>query len=354
MAKNYYDILGITKGASHDEVKKAYRKLAHEHHPDKQGGNADRFKEVNEAYSVLSDEKKRNEYDTYGRTMGDVGGGFDPNGFGFNFNGAGGQFQDFDIGDIFGQFFGGGRGGVQQKRGSDISVDVETDFAEAVFGVEKTIRINKTSLCDACRGSGGEPGTDVKTCTTCNGAGQVHETKASFLGSFSTVRECHACHGTGKIPSVKCKKCHGAGVAKKQEEIKVNIPAGINDGEMLRVTGAGEAVAGGVAGDLYIKIHIKRHATLHKEGHNLVTNLKIKLTSALLGGEQTLETLDGPLTIKIPAGITHGEVLSVKGKGVPIGTSKRGDLLIKISIEIPAKLSKSAAKLIEELKKEGI
>ncbi|MES2436949.1 MAG: molecular chaperone DnaJ [Patescibacteria group bacterium] len=357
MAKNYYETLGIDKSASKDDIKKAFRKLAHEYHPDKGGGNEAKFKELSEAYSVLSDDKKRSQYDTYGQTFDGAAGGPGAGGFGgFDFSGfqQGQGFEDFDLGDIFGQFFGGGRSSSRQKRGADISVDVELTFQESVFGADRTIVLNKTSQCDNCHGTGGEPKTEMKTCPTCNGKGKIQENKSSFLGTFASVRQCSTCNGSGKVPTEKCKKCSGMGILKKQEEIKIRIPAGINTGEMVRLTGAGEAVAGGVAGDLYIKVHVKKHPIFIKEGINLITELNVKLSTALLGGEYSLETLDGPLTIKIPQGVNHGEVLRVKGKGVPADRSKRGDILIKVSVDIPHKLSKNAAKLIEELKKEGI
>ncbi len=361
MAKNYYDILGVDKKATPDEIKKAFRKLAHQHHPDKKGGDATQFKEASEAYSVLSDEKKRAEYDTYGRTFNESG-GFNPNqggaGFGgFDFSGATAEgFEGFDLGDIFGQFFGGGRAqtSARQKRGSDISIDVEISFQEAIFGVERKIILKKTSACDVCKGSGAEPGTSFKTCATCNGKGKVHETRNSFLGQFSTVRTCSTCDGTGKIPEIKCKKCHGAGVIKQQEEISIRIPAGINDGEMIRLGGLGEAVFGGTAGDLYVKIHVKRHPLFRKENLNIVMDLNIKLSTALLGGEYDIQTLDGDIKLAIPAGIGFNEILRVKGKGVPYERGKRGDLMVKVHITLPAKLSKQAARLVEDLKKEGI
>ncbi len=356
MAKDYYETLGITKEATKEDIKKAFRKLAHKYHPDKQGGDAMKFKEVNEAYSVLSDDKKRAEYNAYGRVFSDAPGGGGAGGFGgFDFSGFNGQgFEDVDLGDIFGQFFGGGARNTRQKRGSDISIDVEISFQESIFGVDRNILLNKTSVCDNCSGSGAEPGTELKTCPTCNGKGKIHETKNSFLGTFTTVRACGTCNGNGKVPLHKCKKCQGMGIYKKQEQISIKIPAGIDDGEMIRLTGAGEAVAGGIAGDLYIKVHVKKHSTFKKDGLNLVMDLNIKLTTALLGGEYTLQTLDGDMTIKIPLGITHGEILRVRGKGVPVDRNKRGDILVRVYIQLPTKLSKSASKLIEELKKEGI
>ncbi len=360
--KNYYDILGVDKSASKDDIKKAFRKLAHKYHPDKQGGDAAKFKEASEAYSVLSDDAKRSQYDTYGSVNTGAGGqggfgGFNPNDFGgFDFGGAGGQGSvEFDLGDIFNQFFGGGAGRQEQRpRGRDISIDIELSFSESIFGVERKVLLTKSSNCSTCGGNGAKPGTEMMTCSTCNGKGKVHENRRSIFGQVTVAATCKTCHGSGKVPKEKCSTCHGAGVTNKQEEIAVKVPAGIEDGEMIRMTAMGEAITGGTSGDLYIKIHVKQHPVFRKEGLNLVTDLSIKVSTALLGGEYELETLDGKLTIKIPEGIAHGEILRVKGKGVPADRNRRGDILIRINIELPHKLSKNARKLIEELKKEGI
>lgn len=368
MAKNYYDILGVPKSANKDEIKKAFRKLAHEYHPDKGSGNADRFKEVSEAYSILSDDKKRAEYDAYGQTFAGGGpSGASGQGFGgFDFSGFNGQgFQgdfsqagfDFDLGDLFGDFFSGGRSsgsGGRQTRGRDISIDLEIPFADAVFGTERKILLNKTSVCEICKGSGAKPGAELRTCPTCNGKGKVHETRRSMLGTFSTVRICDDCHGKGKVPKEKCPTCRGYGVHKREEEISVTIPAGIDDGEMIRLSGSGEAVPSGTPGDLYIKVHVKRHPVFKKEGVNLITDLSLKLSSALLGDEYALQTLEGEIKVKVPEGVSHGETLRIKGKGVPFEKGKRGDLLIKLHIKLPSKLSKEARKHIEELRKEGV
>jgi molecular chaperone DnaJ len=325
--------------------------------------NESKFKEVNEAYSVLSDPKKRAEYDTYGQTFaGGAGpsqgagfGGFDFSGFnggqGFDFNQNG---FEFDLGDIFGDIFGGGGGRSKPKRGRDISIDVELSFSESIFGTERKILLNKTAVCDTCKGNGAKPGTEMHTCRTCNGKGKVHETKNSFMGSFSTVRVCSECEGKGKVPKEKCPTCRGAGVQRKEQEISVNIPSGIDDGEMIRLTGAGEAVPAGTSGDLYIKVHVKRHPIFKKDGINITTDLTLKLSSALLGEEHTMQTLDGEIKVKIPEGVSHGEILRVKGKGVPVGKGQRGDLLIHLNVKLPNKISKTARKLVEELKKEGI
>ncbi len=381
MAKDFYETLGVKKDASKDEVKKAFRKLAHQYHPDKGGGSEAKFKEINEAYSTLSDDKKRGEYDTYGQTFGGAGpqgGGFGGQGGfnraqGFGDQGFGGfdfsQFtqggQNFDFGDIFSNIFGGGRR-TQQKRGRDISIDIELTFSESIFGVERKILLNKTSVCNRCSGTGGEPKTEMSTCKTCNGHGRVREVRQSILGSIATERACEACHGKGRVPKEKCKDCRGAGILKKEHEISVKIPAGIDNGEMVRMTSAGEAVSGGTAGDLYIKIHVKKHPTFRKEGNNLVMDLNIKLTDALLGATHAISTLDGDISIKTPENVSHSEVLRVKGKGVPIGEGggasagmsagkgHRGDLLIRIHIDLPRKLSREAKKLVEDLRGEGV
>ncbi|HAO64768.1 TPA: molecular chaperone DnaJ [Candidatus Taylorbacteria bacterium] len=367
MAKDYYEILGVDRKASQDDVKKAFRKLAHKYHPDKQGGDAARFKEASEAYSVLTDDKKRAEYDRFGHSAsqqtangggrGGFAGGFNPEDFGgFDFSGAGGGSEAFDLGDIFSQFFSGGAGGGRTRapRGRDISIDIELSFAESIFGVDRKVLLTKTSTCATCSGSGAEPGTEFSTCTTCAGKGKIQETKRSMFGQVSVTTNCPTCKGAGKIPKQKCHTCGGAGVTRKQEEISLRIPAGIEDGEMVRLTGSGEAVQGGTPGDLYVKIHVKAHPLFKKEGQNLVVDVSLKLSTALLGGEYSLETLDGKITVVIPAGIAHGEVLRVKNKGVPSERGRRGDILIRISVQLPSKLSRTARNLIEELKKEGL
>ena len=388
MSKDYYKILGVDKSANQDEIKKAFRKLAHEHHPDKKGGNEAKFKEANEAYSVLSDDAKRSQYDRFGSAGPGFAGGSGAGGHGagagagfgdFDFSQftqgggfGGGQGFEFDLGDIFGDVFGGGAGGMggrggfgqggsrRAARGRDITVDIELTFSEAVFGVSRTISLQRDSVCDHCQGSGGEPNTELKTCATCGGKGKVQTQRRTILGNFATVQTCETCAGRGKVPKEKCKVCHGQGIRNIKENLTVQIPAGINDSEAVRVTGKGEAVAGaggagiGHAGDLYIRIHVKSHPLFTKEGHDLHTNLHIKLSEALLGAERQLETLDGPITLTIPSGVTHQEILRVRGKGVPASKNRRGDLLVTIFIDIPRKVSGQARKIIEELKKEGL
>lgn len=354
--RDYYEVLGLDKKASKDEIKKAFHKLAHKYHPDKKDGDADKFKEVSEAYSVLSDEKKRAEYDSYGRVFGSAGGGAGGfGGAGFDFS----QFQDafqgggfgFDMGDIFSDFF-GGQGG-RSRRGRDISIDLELSFKDSVFGTKRKVLLAKTTQCETCKGSGAAQGTELITCTHCNGAGKVHETTNSFFGTITMQSACRHCKGSGKVPKEKCKTCRGEGVYKKQDEIEIAIPSGIEGGEMIRLTGMGEAVAGGMSGDLYVKVHVERDPRFKKEGANLATELSIKLSDALLGGSYAVHTLEGEESLEIPAGVSHGETLTIRGKGVP-SRGKRGDLLVKVKITLPRKLSRTARNLVEKLKEEGI
>ncbi|OGZ05138.1 MAG: molecular chaperone DnaJ [Candidatus Lloydbacteria bacterium RIFCSPHIGHO2_01_FULL_49_22] len=358
MAKDYYEILGVGKTATKEELKKAFHKLAHKYHPDKAGGNEAKFKEMNEAYQVLSDESKRSQYDQYGSASFDGGG--PPPGSGFSGQGyGGGGFEGVDLGDIFNDFFGAGfNGGSGQRveRGRDISVDIEISFEESIFGTKRKVLLGKTSTCDMCHGSGAKPGTKLKKCVTCSGKGRVNELRKSFLGTFSTVTTCNVCKGIGEIPEEKCKSCSGLGVVKKQEEIEINVPVGINAGEMLRMSGKGEAVSRGIAGDLYIKVHVKPHALYHREGNNLVMDLDVKLSDALLGATYKITALDGKqLDVKIPEGVKFGDTLRLKEKGIAnSGRGRTGDILIHVNIKTPTRLSSKAKKLIEELKQEGV
>lgn len=350
--KDYYETLGVDKKATKEDIKKAFHKLAHKYHPDKTSGDADKFKEVSEAYSILSDDKKRAEYDSYGQTFGGAGaGGFQGQGFDFS------QFQDafnngfgFDFGDVFTDFFGGAGG----RRGRDISIDLQISFKESVFGTKRSVLLAKVAKCETCHGSGAKPGTDLETCKQCNGAGRVHETTNSVFGQVTMQRACKTCHGSGKIPKEKCATCQGHGVYRKQEEVEIVVPAGIDGGEMVRLTGAGEAVQGGASGDLYVKIHVTPDSRYKKDGINIVSDLSVKLSDALLGSDYQVETLDGTETISVPAGVTHGETLAVKGKGIPTARGKRGDFIVRVKITLPQKLSKNAKNLIEKLKEEGI
>jgi molecular chaperone DnaJ len=354
--KDYYEILGVSRNATKDEIKKAFRKLAAQHHPDKKTGDEAKFKEISEAYSVLHDEKRKAEYDAYGHAFQGAGGGPQGGFGGFNWGdfaqaGHGGQGFEFDMSDIFGDMFGGGQS--SRARGRDISIDIELTFEESVFGTKRKVLLNKMNACVECKGSGAKPGTDMIACATCNGNGRIRETRQSILGTFQTVRECNVCRGTGNVPKEKCGHCAGAGVRKSEEEIEVTIPGGIQAGEMIRMTGRGEAIPNGTTGDLYIKVHVKPHPSITRDGNNLVSKLHIKLSDALLGNNYTVLTLDGPVDIKIPAGIKHGEILRLRGKGVGSGNN-RGDFMVPIVIDIPQKLSRTARKLVEQLKEEGI
>ena len=362
MAKDYYHVLGIDKKASAEDVKKAFRKLAHKYHPDKGGGDETKFKEITEAYSVLVDEKKRREYDAYGQSFsgGAPGGGQGYGGFDFSQfqqgfgNGGGAEFDFGDLFEGFGDVFGGGRQRAHTKRGRDISMDIEISFKDSILGTKRNVLIAKIGTCEVCTGTGAKTGTELETCKTCNGSGRVHETRNSVLGQFTSVRACSACDGVGKIPKEKCTTCHGHGVRRKEEEIHVMIPGGIENGEMIRLPQQGEAVKGGTPGDLYVKVHVHPHSVFHKDGSNLVMNLPIKLTDALLGATVTIETLDGKiLEVKIPQMKQAEEILRVKGKGVPYENT-RGDLLIRAHIALPHKLSGTARKAVDALRAEGL
>lgn len=362
MAKDYYSVLGVDKKASQEDIKKAFRKLAHKYHPDKGSTDETKFKEITEAYAVLGDEKKRREYDAYGQAFpggsgasgGPGFGGFDfsdmfRNG-GFEFSAEGGDF-----GDIFGDLFGGGRRArTKTPRGRDISIDLEIPFRDAAFGTVRKVLIGRISACATCHGSGAKPGTTLDACKTCGGSGRIHETRNSILGQFTSVRTCSACDGTGKIPKEKCHDCKGHGVIRKQEEIHISVPAGIDNGEMIRLPGQGEALKGGIAGDLYVKVHVKPHPVFRREGANLIMHLPLKLTDALLGTTVSIEGLEGKtLEIKIPPMKRAEELLRVPGKGIPVERA-RGDLIIRLEVALPHKLSGKAKKSVEDLKSEGL
>jgi molecular chaperone DnaJ len=356
MAKNYYETLGVDKKATKEDIKKAFRTLAQKHHPDK-GGDEAKFKEITEAYSVLADEKRRREYDSYGQTF--TGGGA-PGGFGFDpsqFQGGFGGVE-FDLNDLFegfGDIFGGGAGrGGRMKRGRDISVDIEVSFRESILGGKRSVLISKVDKCEVCEGSGAKPGTELETCVTCNGAGRIHETRQTIMGNIQMQHTCPTCAGSGKVPKEKCENCHGHGVLKREVELNIEIPRGIDGGEMIRMPGLGEAVKGGVSGDLYVKVHVKPHALYRKDGANLVMDLPVKLTDALLGTSVSITTIDDKtLEVKVPPMTKTEETLRIKGRGVRFEQGA-GDLLIRVSVTLPKKLSGKGRKAIEDLKSEGL
>ncbi len=365
MARDYYQILGVEKKATQEEIKKAYRKLAHQHHPDKAGGAEEKFKEINAAYEVLGDGKKRQQYDAFGSAgfqngpggAGGFGGtGFNSQDFASHYGGAG---VEFDLGDIFNSFFGGGQRGAQgsrARRGSDLEVRLDVDFPEAVFGVEKEISLRKNVVCIRCHGNGAEPGSEITTCTTCKGSGSITHMRNTMFGSFATSSPCHSCGGEGKKASKTCTRCDGRGVKLEEQTIRVTIPPGINAGESLRVSGQGElGEHGGRAGDLYVSVRIKEHPLFTRDNDNIKTTQDISFSQAVLGDKITVETLDGPVSMKINPGIESGTIMKIKGKGVPhLRSSGRGDHLIKIKIETPKNISRRVKKLIEALKEEGI
>ncbi len=359
MPKDYYQTLGVAKNASQDEIKKAFRKLAHTHHPDKGTGDEAKFKEINEAYQVLSDEKKRSQYDNYGQTFsgqgpqgGGPGGGF--GGFeGFDFSNFAGQ-GGFE--DLFGDMFGGGRRSRQTGRGQDIQVDIEISFEDMVRGVKRDIRLRKYVTCKTCAGSGGEKGSEEVTCTACNGNGQVRKTMQTILGAFQQVVTCDVCQGRGKKHSKNCHVCHGHGRVQEEENITIDIPAGIDTGQALSLQGKGHAGEhGATAGDLIVEIYVKKHATLTRRGEQILSSEALSFVDMALGASVPVLTIDGEVTIKIPAGTQPGEVFRIRGKGVPhLHGRGRGDHLVTVSVSVPKKLSKNAKKTLESLKEEGI
>ncbi len=359
MSKNYYEILGVDRRASQEEIKKAFRKLAHKYHPDKPGGDDKKFKEVNEAYSVLSDEKKRQQYDTFGSAGASGGGGFSGADFGgFDFSGFGGassfggaDFGGFDFSDIFSSF---GGGAEHRRRGEDMEVELKISFKESIFGTEKNFKIKKNSLCSLCGGSGAEKDSKFKTCPTCGGSGLTEEIRQTILGTVRSQKTCPDCHGKGQIPEKKCSRCGGSGVEYREEEIAIRIPPGVESGNRLRVRGKGQAVEGGESGDLYVYLLVEKGDNFEKVGNDLYTKLEIPLTTAVLGGKEKLKTVDGEITIKIPAGSDSEKVLKVKNQGVVISGKKRGDLYVRLKVKIPKKLGSEEKKLFEELKELGI
>ncbi len=351
MSKDYYNILGVDKGASQDEVKKAFRKKAHEFHPDKKTGDEAKFKEANEAYQVLGNEQKRAQYDQFGSAEPGAGGFGGSGGFG-GFSQGGVNINMDDLGDIFGDMFGGGRsrGGTRTRRGSDIKMILTIDFLEAVFGVEKEISLKKKITCVTCKGNGAEPGTPIETCKTCGGSGQVTRMQRSFLGNIQMQTTCTDCRGEGKKVTKKCSKCAGTGIHDEVVNFKTKIPAGIDNGETIRLTGHGEAASGGIAGDLYLEIRVKEDKRFERDGETIRTDSEISFTQAVMGDKIEIETVDGLLKLKIPAGTQPGTVFKLREKGVPnLHGRGRGDQLIKVQVNVPKKLSRKQKKLLEEM-----
>lgn len=349
--RDYYEVLGVDKNATPDEIKKAYRKLARQYHPDvnKEPDAEEKFKEVKEAYEVLSDDNKRAQYDRYGH--------IDPNqGFG-GFGGGGGGFEDFGgFGDIFDMFFGGGgsrRNPNAPQRGADLQYTMTIEFKEAVFGKEADIEIPRTENCDHCNGSGARPGTHPETCSTCRGTGQQEIVQNTAFGRIVNRRVCPSCSGTGKIIREKCSQCHGSGKVKKRRKIHIKIPAGIDDGSQLRVSGEGESgIRGGPPGDLYVVVHVKPHDFFEREGDDIYCEVPITFAQAALGDEIEVPTLSGKVKLKIPAGTQTNTYFRLKGHGVPrLRGLGQGDQHVKVVVVTPTKLSDKQKELLREFAK---
>lgn len=364
MSKDYYNLLGVNRNASPEEIKHAFRKLAHQHHPDKNGGSGEKFKEINEAYQVLGDPEKRKKYDQFGSAAFEGGQGFG------GFEGFGGfRTSGFeDLGDMFGDLFGfsGGRG-ARTKRGADIRVDVDVNFRDAVFGVDREMTLTKSSSCSRCGGVGAEPGTKMKTCSGCNGSGIRVQTQRTILGLMQSKTACPDCEGRGEQPETACGNCHGSGIEKSRKTFTVSIPSGVEDGSVLRVRGEGEAVKGGPSGDLYVNIHVELDPRFEREGSSIISTKRIGFTQAALGDTVEVETLDPSITavggipseggtgsglavveLKIPAGTQTGTQFRLRGKGVPV-RGGRGDQIVIVEVATPKKLSREQKKFLEEL-----
>lgn len=355
--KDYYGILGVSKSASQDEIKSAYRKLAKQYHPDLHPGDeacAQKFKEINEAYEVLGDENKRSNYDQYGTADSNAGfggfGGGNPFGSGNPFGGSFSGFGDI-FEDIFSQMGGRGRTSSVSIPGENISVNINLSFKEAVFGCEKTINITKLNKCSACSGTGAKGGTELATCPDCHGTGQMRYTQNSIFGQVVTTGPCKTCNATGKIIKVKCEACSGKGTIKSTESVTIKIPAGIDNDQVITMRGRGNAsVRNGPNGDLLINVSVASHPILERKGFDLLLDLPIPFTTAYLGGKVMIPTADGEYELTIPSLTQPNTIFKLKGKGVPkLQRDGRGDLVVTVRVEMPKEFSKKEKELIESL-----
>ena len=354
--RDYYEVLGVSKDASADEIKKAFRKAAVQHHPDKEGGDETKFKEINEAYEVLKDSQKRQRYDQFGHAgVGGNGGGFSGNPFegfgGFNGQNVHFDFGDGGLGDIFGQFFGGGAGQQQRgpKRGRDVETTLNLTFEEAVFGVERNVELDMDDECSHCKGTTVEPGYSMKTCPTCQGAGQQQRVMNTIFGQIQQAVICETCRGTGQVPEKVCTVCKGKGTERNRQSITLKVPAGIDDGATIRLTGRGEAVGGGTRGDLYVNIRVKAHKKFTREGDIILSDEHIGMVQAALGTEIDVETVDGVVRMKVPAGTQSGTDFKLTAHGVPhLRGSARGAHIVRIVVDTPTKLTKKQKDLLEQ------
>src|SRR5213596_1625293 len=337
-ATDYYALLGLPRNATEEQIRSAYRKLARQYHPDvnKDAGSADKFKQITEAYEVLSDAERRQRYDMFGSAQGGLG--------------------DFGIGDLFETFFGSEfrrREPRGPMRGADLRMEIEVDLIDAVQGGARTIRVPRLETCERCEGSGAEPGSKISTCATCNGRGEVRQVQQSVFGRFVNVSTCPRCGGSGKTVDALCTRCRGEGRERRDHELPLDIPAGIDDGQQLRVAGEGEAgLRGGPSGDLYVLIRLREHALFRREGDDLVHLARLSPAQAALGDEISVPTIEGGDTkLRVPAGAQHGQMVRVRGKGVPhLGSSGRGDQLVYLDVVVPRTLSKDQRRLYGQLR----
>ncbi len=350
--RDYYEILGVSKDASADEIKKAFRRAAIEHHPDR-GGDETKFKELNEAYEVLKDTDKRKRYDQFGHAgvggaSGDPFAGF--NGFGGQDQNINFDFGDLGLGDIFSSFFGGGGGGGQrrQARGRDVEAGVEISFEQAVFGTEVDLNLNLDDTCEHCKGTTVEPGYELKTCDECKGSGRVVTVTRTIFGNIQQAMVCPKCHGSGKIPEKVCSVCKGKGTQPKRQTVNLKIPAGIDDGATIRLREHGEAVANGPKGDLYVNVRVKPHKKFTREGDLILSEEHVDMVEAALGTEIEAETVDGPIRMKVPAGTQSGSDFKLSNHGVPhLRGGSRGAHIVTIVVDTPTKLSKQQQEILQ-------
>ena len=354
--RDFYDVLGVTKSASADEIKKAYRKQAMLHHPDKHGGDDAPFKELGEAYETLKDPQKRAGYDQYG-PAGAQGNPFGGGGSQHHSGGYGGA-EGFDFSDILNQFM-GGMGGQQRSqgpaRGRDLEVGITIDFAEAVFGVQKDVTITLDDNCEHCNGTAAEPGSKLKQCATCRGAGRVTRVQQTILGNIQQQSVCPTCQGRGQVPEQTCTVCRGTGTQRQQRVIAVKIPAGVDDGSTMRLTGKGAAPkGGGTKGDLYIAVRVRADKRYERDGTSIHSEVKVAMADAALGAEIPVVTVDGEVKLKVPAGTQSGKQFRLSGRGVPVlnGTG-RGDHIVHVAVETPTKLSARQRELLEQFAAES-
>ncbi|MCA9329533.1 molecular chaperone DnaJ [Candidatus Saccharibacteria bacterium] len=355
--RDYYEVLGVGKNASDDEIKKAFRKKAIQHHPDKEGGDETKFKEVNEAYEILKDDRKRQRYDQFGHagvgtSAASDGAGGNPFGGGFSGQNVNFDFGDLGLGDIFGSFFGGGFNGGQSgraKRGRDVEVNIDLTFEEAVFGVERNVQVNIADVCEHCKGSTAEPGHEIKTCDTCKGSGQTMRVMQTVFGNIQQATVCPKCKGQGKVPEKICTVCHGKGTQIKKRDLKIKIPAGVDDGATIRLREQGEAVANGQKGDLYVNIRVKAHKRFMREGDLVLSEAHIDMVSAALGTELDVETVDGLIRMKVPPGTQSGTDFKLSGHGVPhLRGNGRGAHIVTLLVDTPTKLNRRQQDMLRQ------